>query len=212
MDQREPSQKGMGSPQILGRDRAVASSLSEGTASTGGDLASGGRGVTASERHVPMVTVAGFWHRVSAALIDGVLVLPIASVIVIATGKLAGFSLPRARLTAIDFWLDTALAGDPGLWGALIVLAIVSASYLLLFQSTTGRTIGMRLLGLRVINLYGDPPGLVRSVVRTAGYLACAATLSLGFAWIAFDREKRGLHDWLAGTYVIKARSLRVAR
>ena len=33
-----------------------------------------------------------------------------------------------------------------------------------------------------------------------------AATLGLGFAWIGFDREKRGLHDWLAGTYVVRGR------
>jgi uncharacterized RDD family membrane protein YckC len=29
-------------------------------------------------------------------------------------------------------------------------------------------------------------------------------TLSLGYLWIAFDAEKRGLHDWIAGTYVIR--------
>jgi uncharacterized RDD family membrane protein YckC len=23
--------------------------------------------------------------------------------------------------------------------------------------------------------------------------------------WIGFDREKRGLHDWIADTYVVKA-------
>jgi uncharacterized RDD family membrane protein YckC len=27
----------------------------------------------------------------------------------------------------------------------------------------------------------------------------------LGFLWVGFDSEKRGLHDWIAGTYVIKA-------
>jgi uncharacterized RDD family membrane protein YckC len=27
----------------------------------------------------------------------------------------------------------------------------------------------------------------------------------LGFFWVGFDSEKRGLHDWIAGTYVIKA-------
>jgi uncharacterized RDD family membrane protein YckC len=29
--------------------------------------------------------------------------------------------------------------------------------------------------------------------------------LALGFLWIGFDREKRGLHDWLADTYVVRA-------
>ena len=44
----------------------------------------------------------------------------------------------------------------------------------------------------------------VRIDERTAGYLAGLATLSLGFLWIGFDAEKRGLHDWIAGTYVIR--------
>ena len=35
-------------------------------------------------------------------------------------------------------------------------------------------------------------------------HLLGVATLGLGFIWIAFDSEKRGLHDWLAGTYVVK--------
>ena len=39
----------------------------------------------------------------------------------------------------------------------------------------------------------------------TAGYLAGLATAFLGFLWIGFDAEKRGLHDWIAGTYVIRA-------
>ena len=42
-------------------------------------------------------------------------------------------------------------------------------------------------------------------VVRCAGYLASIATLFLGFLWIGFDSEKRGLQDWIAGTYVIRA-------
>ena len=43
-----------------------------------------------------------------------------------------------------------------------------------------------------------------RALVRTAGYVVSVASLGLGFLWIAFDSEKRGLHDWMAGTYVVK--------
>ncbi len=44
-----------------------------------------------------------------------------------------------------------------------------------------------------------------RAAVRAVGYLVALATGGLGFLWVGFDREKRGLHDWLAGTYVIKS-------
>jgi uncharacterized RDD family membrane protein YckC len=63
----------------------------------------------------------------------------------------------------------------------------------------------MRTLGLTIVDLYGDPPSVLRSIARTVGYLAAAVTLGLGFLWIGFDRERRGLHDWLSGTHVVKA-------
>jgi uncharacterized RDD family membrane protein YckC len=61
------------------------------------------------------------------------------------------------------------------------------------------------LLGVRVIDVYGEPPSALRALARTLGYFVAAATGGLGFLWIGFDREKRGLHDWISGTYVIKA-------
>ena len=68
------------------------------------------------------------------------------------------------------------------------------------------RAPGKRLLGLMVIDVYGERPGLARTLLRTSGYLVSAALFSLGFLWIGFDRERRALHDWLAGTYVVLAR------
>jgi uncharacterized RDD family membrane protein YckC len=104
----------------------------------------------------------------------------------------------------VDYWLDLALGGEPALWGAFGLGLAIAVIYLLVFQATLGRTLGMRAIGLRVIDVYGEPPALWRAGLRTAGYLASAATLGLGFVWVGFDRDKRGLHDWLAGTYVIR--------
>jgi len=63
----------------------------------------------------------------------------------------------------------------------------------------------MRLLRLKIIDVYGDRPSPARCVARCGGYLAGVATLFLGFLWMGFDSEKRGLQDWIAGTYVIRA-------
>ena len=88
---------------------------------------------------------------------------------------------------------------------AIVILLAVTVIYLYVFQATLGQTIGMRVLKLRVIDVFGERPSMGRVALRTAGYLAGLATLSLGFLWIGFDAEKRGLHDWIAGTYVIRA-------
>jgi uncharacterized RDD family membrane protein YckC len=47
--------------------------------------------------------------------------------------------------------------------------------------------------------------GLLEAMARLTTARAGAVTLGLGFLWIGFDSEKRGLHDWLSGTYVVKA-------
>jgi uncharacterized RDD family membrane protein YckC len=61
------------------------------------------------------------------------------------------------------------------------------------------------LFKIRIIDVFGDRPSPARCIARVAGYLAGVATLFLGFLWMGFDSEKRGLHDWIAGTYVIRA-------
>jgi uncharacterized RDD family membrane protein YckC len=97
------------------------------------------------------------------------------------------------------------LATDPALVMGLTLVTAIGLTYLLLCHILLGRTLGMRLLGIRIIDVYGDRPSPARCVARCAGYLAGAATLFLGFLWMGFDSEKRGLQDWLAGTYVIRA-------
>jgi uncharacterized RDD family membrane protein YckC len=152
----------------------------------------------------PIVHVAGFWRRLAASMVDLVVALPIAYLLAKIAGHFANVHLPAARRTGIDYWLDLALAGDPALWGGIGLSGAIVALYLYLFQVMAAATPGMRLLRMRVIDPYGDPPGAIRAGVRVVGYLAAICTLSLGFLWIGFDREKRGLHDWLAGTYVVK--------
>jgi uncharacterized RDD family membrane protein YckC len=159
------------------------------------------------KREAPSVFVIGFWKRLAAAAIDAVIVVPAALVITLIVTKIAGIHLPPSNLHLldIDLWIDLVLATDPALVTAFVLVLAIAMTYLLVFQIVLGRTLGMRLLKMKIIDVYGDPPSPGRCVARCAGYLAGFATLSLGFLWIAFDSEKRGLQDWIAGTYVIRA-------
>src|SRR5262249_55199459 len=130
---------------------------------------------------------------------------PLAFAVVWVASRLAGLALPSPRKSAVDYWLDLVLAGDPGLLGAIGLGAAVLVIYLLLFHSLVARSLCMRLLGLRIITISAAPPSVFRSAVRVLGYLVSLASAGLGFLWVGFDRETRGLHDWLAGTYVIKS-------
>ena len=73
----------------------------------------------------------------------------------------------------------------------------------MLFTALTGSTLGQRALGLKVVRSDGGRPGFIRAIVRVAALLLGLLPGGLGVLWIAFDREKRGLHDHLARTYVV---------
>ena len=75
--------------------------------------------------------------------------------------------------------------------------------YFGVFWTATGRTPGQRLLRLRVVGDRGRPPSPVRAGVRVLGKFLALGVGGLGWIWVAFDRNKRGWHDHLAGTYVI---------
>lgn len=152
------------------------------------------------------IYVAGFWRRAGAGLIDLAIVLPVAALLTWIVGRVVGLRLPPSRHGGPDYWLDTALAGDPALWGGLALAATIGCLYLFVLQVVEGRTFGMRVLELRVVDVFGARPSAGRAALRALGYVVSAGTLGLGFAWIGFDREKRGLHDWLAGTYVVRGR------
>jgi uncharacterized RDD family membrane protein YckC len=159
------------------------------------------------KREVPSVYVIGFWKRLAAAAIDFAIVVPVALIITLLVGAIAGVHLPPSKLHLLDFdlWIDLVLATDPALVMGLVLFIAMGLTYLLVAHIVLGRTLGMRLLDMKIIDVYGDPPSPGRCVIRCAGYLAGVATLFLGFLWIGFDSEKRGVHDWIAGTYVIRA-------
>jgi len=152
-----------------------------------------------STRPGEQVYVVGFWRRLVAAVIDLAIIVPVALVLTLIAGRLTGVHAPAG----LDVWL-LLLDNEPALAMGLGLTIAVAAVYALVFQILRGRTLGMRVMKLKIIDVYGDAPSPGRCVIRTLGYLAGALTLFLGFIWIGFDGEKRGLHDWIAGTYVIQ--------
>jgi uncharacterized RDD family membrane protein YckC len=157
-------------------------------------------------REAAAVYVVGFWRRVAAAAIDLAVVIPAALIVTMLASWVTGLHLPgNLRVVDVDLWIDLVLAADPALVMGLVLFAAIGLTYLLVFQIVVGRTLGMRVMRIKIIDVYGDRPSAARCVARCAGYLAGVATLFLGFLWMGFDSEKRGLQDWIAGTYVIRA-------
>jgi uncharacterized RDD family membrane protein YckC len=84
--------------------------------------------------------------------------------------------------------------------GALIFMA-----YFIGLWGTTGQTIGMMLLGLHVVrNLDGGKITWGNVVLRFVGSLVAFACIYIGVIWVAFDSRKRGWHDMIGGTVVVR--------
>ena len=97
---------------------------------------------------------------------------------------------------------------DPALTLALLrqlfsSVVPISFAYYALLPLLLGGTPGKLLAGIRVVQTDGSPLSWNRAVVRWLGGLACLATFGLGLLPLFFTPRRQGLHDLMAGTYVV---------
>jgi uncharacterized RDD family membrane protein YckC len=127
------------------------------------------------------VEYMGFWIRFGAAIID---FIPIAVISIILPFFAYG--------------------------GASLLVIFILGLYYWLFTGLTGQTLGKMAVGIKVVNVQGDRPGLgVAALREILGKLISTIVICIGFIWIAFDNNKQGWHDKIASTYVVKVESRR---
>ncbi|MCA9670636.1 MAG: RDD family protein [Myxococcales bacterium] len=186
-------ESGKATVQVVKRERPAAGSERE-----------RGRARADEDSDAPRVYVVGVWRRAAAGLVDLACVSPV--LLLAAWLALRVARLPIGERFGPETLIELLLWGGAGFYGTLALCIAIALLYALIFVALTGRTPGLRLLGARVINVYGERPEWWRVVLRCLAMMLSVALAGLGLLWIGFDREKRGLHDWIAGTYVIRAR------
>lgn len=131
---------------------------------------------------------AGFWVRVAAALLDGVL-LNIAGLIII--GIAAGATA----------------AGGQGVFGlAQLVNFLLGVAYHVVGWSVYGTTIGKKAMNLYVVRPDGTRVGPGRAFGRYMAQILSYLILLIGVLMVAFRKDRRALHDLIADTYVVTKR------
>jgi uncharacterized RDD family membrane protein YckC len=78
--------------------------------------------------------------------------------------------------------------------------------------AVSGRTFGMAVLGVRVVRADGAVAEPRRGVVRALVFPLSFLLFGLGFLGILVQRERRALHDLIAGTAVVYSWDARAAR
>jgi uncharacterized RDD family membrane protein YckC len=119
---------------------------------------------------------AGFWMRFLASLIDS-LILLVPSIVI-------GL--------VVEFPLSTVLS------------VAINLGYTIGFWISEGATPGKMAMGIVILKTDGQMMGMGSAFARYLGYWLSSAILLIGYLMIAFRHDKRGLHDLIAGTVVIR--------
>ena len=137
----------------------------------------------------------GAGERLVAYIID----IVITGVIVIAIALIGGLIIGAGAASNSGF-----LAGT-GAIVLLFALIIVPLAYFPWFWARDGATPGMKMFGLHVVrDRDGGPISGGQAILRLIGYWVDGIVFYLGYIWILIDKRKRGWHDLIAGTVVVK--------
>jgi uncharacterized RDD family membrane protein YckC len=148
---------------------------------------------------------AGFWIRFVAIMIDALILLVIESPLSILEGVLTGGQQ--------NYFVQIASkSGDPSPELFFIWLAIFSSKmvlsffYIGWFFKNKGATpvkliFGMRVLDIRTGKFLSYRQMFVREFV---GKIISTLSLTIGYLMAAFTKDKRALHDLIAGTQVLR--------
>ena len=135
---------------------------------------------------------AGFWIRLVAVLVDWLVFYA------------TEFSL---RLVAGLIW-GAQIAELPVFSGTLVAFMFVFGSvYYVALHALFGQTVGKMVVRVQVVRTDGGGLAVGRSILRSLGYIVSGATLLVGYVIAGLRRDKRALHDLLAGTRVVYVRA-----
>jgi uncharacterized RDD family membrane protein YckC len=141
----------------------------------------------------PVVEASRPIARIAAALIDALILVGIDAAVVYFTVRMAGLSMSE--------W--TSLPVAP----MTTFLGLLTLSYVGAFTAVGGQTIGKMALGTCVVDENGRPVDPDRALRRTSATLLSCVLFGLGFVPALFG-DRRALHDRLAGTRVVRLRSV----
>jgi uncharacterized RDD family membrane protein YckC len=143
---------------------------------------------SASETIAPDSSYGGFWIRVAAYILDAIIL-----------------GIPLAILNvALNPKPNDPSSSHPVL--VFVITLVIELAYFAGFWSSgLQATLGQKICGLRVVSAsdFGKI-SFVRAAGRFFAMILSGLIFCIGFLMVAFTERKQGLHDMIAGTYVIK--------
>jgi uncharacterized RDD family membrane protein YckC len=125
------------------------------------------------------VRYAGFWKRVGASLLDGIIV-----------------GIPLSIILYLTLGLDSVTSN--------VISFVVQLLYTTLMESSDKQaTLGKMIVGIKVTDLYGERISFGRAVGRYFAAILSGLILGIGLMMAGWTSKKQALHDMIAGTLVV---------
>jgi uncharacterized RDD family membrane protein YckC len=146
---------------------------------------------------------AGFLRRLTAGIIDTVVLLVLAAILT----ALIGDSVALAD----DSSMMNPWGSNPSAWALVAAQTLLGVLYFGLAHARWGQTLGKRVLKIRVVSLStGRAPALHHALIRALFFLGAPLVPVAGWlialidvTWFGFDGRRQCLHDKLVRTVVI---------
>jgi uncharacterized RDD family membrane protein YckC len=129
---------------------------------------------------------AGFWMRVSALIIDEIILVILTYILLQIIKSLISVELVHS------------------LWFIIFFYELLDYNYYTLFWVFGGQTPGKKILKTKLIKVDGSNFTYKDAFIRYWSWMIGVALLGIGYVWIAFHKNKQGWNDIAAGTYVIR--------
>jgi len=151
------------------------------------------------------MTYAGFWRRLGAYLIDGIVV---GIIMKISTSVMM---IPLSRYFSRIYLSNNPQQLEvmvPSLMIILVTSMLVGMSlqalYFILMWGYKGATLGKMALKIKIVNTEGSDISYGSAFLRYIGTIISGIPLCLGYLWMLWDDKKQTWHDKIASTCVIR--------
>jgi uncharacterized RDD family membrane protein YckC len=154
------------------------------------------------------VRYAGFWIRFVASFLDTLfLALPVAIVIYfLSDGNWFDFSQYQQNIKMAMSGNINALNNLPKTdktWEIINLIVTITVT-MIFWRRFKGATPGKKFVHVKIVDAKTfEDINNTQAVTRSFGYIVSTLAFLIGFIMVGFRKDKRGLHDLLAGTAVV---------
>ena len=141
--------------------------------------------------------IAKWSDRFIAWLIDFIVVGAIAEAVFVVFALPFAFRFPNLNFNDV---MNMAL-------GTLQVRSVIFLTYWTYFESTSGQSLGKKVMNLKVVDMNGNVPNLTMAFLQALGK-AFILVLDVIIGWIFLNENRQRLLNKLTYTLVIKVKSL----